>query len=178
MKTMRVHWAEGAIEQAVARLEKIVLETDTDATHSVVGRPLSWTDLACLLDIAREREQHAAAWAQLLPILQEHPLSKDDVQDDNLHASDIAKAAAEVLVWQQTKLDEQDLPLALLRAGIRGFVDQVNAMAAELKSLRALQPPCGVCGDPGWRGTELCNLHTPSKGNVEVRRTAADGGGS
>jgi hypothetical protein len=195
MKTMRVHWAESAVEQAVARLKAVVDAADTERTYRVADQPLSWMDLACLLDLARQcGTDHSAAREQLfelvaaeydddspptlldvvdmvrhrlqyrsedcdrvldalLPFLRTHPLGRDDVQGDNLRAGYVAKAAAEVLVWQADKLAgdvplaDASLSVALLRAGFRSMQMQVDAMArrireqdAELAELRAAPP--------------------------------------
>lgn len=88
-----------------------------------------------------------------------------------------------VEAWGRHVNETRGLSHALLLKGYRGFADQVDAMAkrirqleAEITHLRAHTPPCTVCGEPGWRGTDRCNLHAPIAGNVEVRRPEADRG--
>lgn len=48
-------------------------------------------------------------------------------------------------------------------------VPPCGVLAAVAAHYGVLEQPC-VCGEPALPGTTLCNLHTPIKGNVEVRR--------
>jgi hypothetical protein len=54
-RTITVSWHENAIDRAIERVRAITCaeDVDTDAVFLVGEKPLSWMDLACLLDLGR-----------------------------------------------------------------------------------------------------------------------------
>ncbi|WP_367128287.1 DUF6085 family protein [Saccharothrix sp. HUAS TT1] len=116
-------------------------QTDlTAGTPIRADLPLTWMDVACLHDIAREFErqgdeadQHTADHQRvlnaLLPTLQAHPLTTDEVQVKqglDLRPGYVAEHAASLLTWYATELDRLNLPSDLqqhLHSAIRAAVN-------------------------------------------------------
>ncbi len=94
--------AEHHRAQAAADLQKIAVAMHLKPTAGV-DSIVHWAQnhVDSIRDLALERDK---VWEVLLPLLEQHPLSKDDVQDDELRerrrAGRLAELGADVLRWQ------------------------------------------------------------------------------
>ncbi len=73
--------------------------------QALVDAGLLSSDEDTLLELRRRSDDCKRTTEALLPLLREHPLSRDDVQGDNLRVGYLAETAAEVIRWQAVELD-------------------------------------------------------------------------
>lgn len=121
--------AEHHRAQAAADLQRIAVAMHLKPTAGV-DSIVHWAEnhVDSIRNLALDRDKVREA---LLPILREHPLSKDDVQGDNLKAGYIAKSAADVLRWYGYEMQRWEATFG------KNALTHATAIIEERDSLRA-----------------------------------------
>lgn len=115
--------------QAAADLQKIAVAMHLKPTAGV-DSIVHWAEnhIDSIRGLALERDK---VWEVLLPLLEQHPLSKDDVQDDELRerrrTGELAELAADVLRWQADEIER-------LRERVHEVVDETQRRFAPYQS--------------------------------------------